>query len=273
MSAKTIERLYQRAILTSLDITEHRRDLPFQVRLDQAVRDLRSAFTTKPYPFQVYYPIEGLELDELPFSFGNVSFRVLSPEDATALIQNLEHQQVRSRKRNDYLSVIDEMMHKGIVGRPMGVTTVMATESEAAKVLAIKELRLTLDVMNFFSDLIPYSNGYFFLPGDRSRTVVTTLITSSNAQHKYSVGGQVVGPLAPLSAKMLGDTEQTRQMGLAAANRVLVERKGAFQERLLSAIQWAGRATVEIRKEESFLLYAIALESLVLVARLKSFST
>ena len=36
------------------------------------------------------------------------------------------------------------------------------------------------------------------------------------------------------------------------------------QNRVLSAIQWAGRAAVEWRAEESFLLRAIALESLIL---------
>jgi hypothetical protein len=37
-----------------------------------------------------------------------------------------------------------------------------------------------------------------------------------------------------------------------------------LQERILASLQWAGRAQVETRREESFLLYAIALESLLL---------
>jgi Apea-like HEPN len=37
-----------------------------------------------------------------------------------------------------------------------------------------------------------------------------------------------------------------------------------IDELYLSAIQWAGRATVEPRREEAFLLFAIALESLIL---------
>ena len=37
-----------------------------------------------------------------------------------------------------------------------------------------------------------------------------------------------------------------------------------LQDRILSALQWAGRAAVEERREEAFLLYAIAIESLLL---------
>ncbi len=264
ISIRAIERLYQRAILVSLDIAEHRTDQPFEARLDQAIQDLRTALRIKPYSFQVYYPVDGLTSDGLPFSFGNVTFCIFSTEEVMALIQNSDRQQAKNRKQNNSHSAVSEMIQGGVSGKPVGVTAVMATEREAAKALAFKELRLTLDVMNFFSDLIPYSNGYFFLPGDRSRTVVTTLVTSSDVQQSYSVGRQVIGPLAPLSAKLLKDTDQTSQVGLTAASSLLVERKGGLQERLLSAIQWAGRATVDSRKEETFLLYAIALESLIL---------
>ena len=37
-----------------------------------------------------------------------------------------------------------------------------------------------------------------------------------------------------------------------------------MEDRILGSLQWAGRAQVEARREEAFLLYAIALESLVL---------
>jgi hypothetical protein len=40
--------------------------------------------------------------------------------------------------------------------------------------------------------------------------------------------------------------------------------RNEIEERIISAMQWAGRATVEDRNEEAFLLYAIALESLIM---------
>jgi hypothetical protein len=39
--------------------------------------------------------------------------------------------------------------------------------------------------------------------------------------------------------------------------------RSELEDRLLSAIQWAGRATVEERREEAFVLFTIALESLL----------
>jgi uncharacterized Ntn-hydrolase superfamily protein len=87
------------------------------------------------------------------------------------------------------------------------------------------------------------------------------LITS---EENKGVGWEVVGPLILMPLKRLDDIEKERSMGISAVSRMLKEKKGGLQEKLLSAIQWAGRATTDNRKEEAFLLYAIALESLIL---------
>lgn len=43
-----------------------------------------------------------------------------------------------------------------------------------------------------------------------------------------------------------------------------LSRRNAFEQRVLTALQWAGRATADERREEAFLLYLISLESLIL---------
>ena len=59
-------------------------------------------------------------------------------------------------------------------------------------------------------------------------------------------------------------------VGLARKFRVLSccqavgSQRNDLEEKIIASIQWAGRATAETRREAAFLLYAIALETMVL---------
>jgi hypothetical protein len=53
--------------------------------------------------------------------------------------------------------------------------------------------------------------------------------------------------------------------GFARISELLLkESPTKLEDRILASVQWAGRAQVEPRREEAFILYAIALESLLL---------
>jgi hypothetical protein len=52
--------------------------------------------------------------------------------------------------------------------------------------------------------------------------------------------------------------------GAHYATRLLTRERNGLEDQILASIQWAGRATVEGRNEEAFLLYAIAPESFFL---------
>jgi hypothetical protein len=252
ISPRAIEKLYQKAIMASLDVNKRRQDQSFANRLDAAIKGLEIGLKAKPHSFTIYYPIGGLAPEELPFLFGNVNFCLLEKEEVNKL---------RGIPEGLQPSPTGQMINEGILGKPIGIVTVMATENGAAKTLALKELRLTLDALNFYSDLPPLSHGFAFLPGDREQSIVTMLIMSDGNKR---VGQEVVGPLIPMPLKRLDEIEKEHGIGILAVSCMLKEKKGGLQEKLLSAIQWAGRATADSRKEEAFLLYAIALESLIL---------
>ena len=74
ISPKAIEMLCQKAILTTLDISEKRRDRSFEQRLEFAIDELHKSLTASPTVFSVYYPVYGLALDGLPTKVGNVLF-------------------------------------------------------------------------------------------------------------------------------------------------------------------------------------------------------
>jgi hypothetical protein len=55
------------------------------------------------------------------------------------------------------------------------------------------------------------------------------------------------------------------QAGLARISEILEKQAPSkFEDGVIKAFQWAGKASVEPRKEEAFLLFAISLESLLL---------
>ena len=57
----------------------------------------------------------------------------------------------------------------------------------------------------------------------------------------------------------------SQSVGFTRASDILAKnRRSPLEERLLSGLQWAGRASVEERREEAFLLFVVSLESLLL---------
>ncbi len=70
-----------------------------------------------------------------------------------------------------------------------------------------------------------------------------------------------VGPIAPFSFS----GPQLHAAGLDRTSEMLKkEAPSEFELRILSALQWAGKASVEPRREEAFLLFSVSLESLLL---------
>lgn len=255
---KAVEKLCQQAILGSLDIRERNDQLSFEERTVNAIKALRKALRAKPVPFEVYLPVCGLDPEGLPVTFGNVAFCMLDDDTISQLPP------VRIRNPKDQLSILD--FARPITESPVGLVEVHAIEAGAAKDRALKDLRLALDALNFYSDMLPNYDGYLFLPGDSKRERTRSLTLKTEGDLHFSIGAQVVGPLMPLRWPLLAQSNQRYNLGLERAGSLLAKKRNGLEDRVLAAIQWAGRASAEKnRKEQAFLLYAIALESLVLI--------
>jgi hypothetical protein len=263
ISPKAVEQLFQKAILTSLDISKRRSDLSFEERVDNAIRDLKMQLKRDPVEYQVFYPILGLSEEGLPIRVGKVDICVFGDEQYSMFREIIQAARINDEERQHWIEDLDEASG-GLFGKPIGVVGVLALDEEAAYSLALKELRLTLDVINFYSDLIPYSDGLAFLPGDIEPLRVVDLILRPDDKPGYHIQGKSVGPLSPLSIQQLLKSDKDHSLGFEAISDKLARERGKLDDRLLAAVQWSGRATVEKRAEEAFLLYAIALESIIL---------
>ncbi len=226
---------------------------------------------TKDPPLEVIYPVRGLASEGLPLTVGNVEFLVF--DDAhIARFRALPDRQGRSPEQTELaLASIEAMVEQPHADKTVARVHVPASDAKAAISLGKSELRKTVDVINFYSDLIPYSSGHVYLPGDVERTVESIPVTDGKDKPSYYLAMRMVGPLGQLSFKRLMERDQEVGLGFMRASALLALRsKEKLHKGILSAIQWAGRATVETRKEEAFLLYAIALESLILIEGDKS---
>lgn len=265
ISPKAIETLYQKTILTALDIHEKRRDKSFEQRLKVAIDELQNSLTTKPTIFNVYYPVFGLALDGLPIQVGNVLFCKFDDVHLDKFLKFLNEYEGDESEKARRMSFADTIKKSEIFGKPAGLIEVKAFDNVAAKTLALKELALTVDVINFFSDIIPYQKGHIYLPGNNERLTINVPIISKGEKPNFTFGWEVAGPLMPFSFPQLLGNDKKRSWGFSKIASLLSKKRNGLEDKIISAIQWAGKATVEGKKEEAFLLYAISLESLILL--------
>lgn len=262
-SRKNVERLMQEAIFKALDIKRKRSKEPFEQRLKNAIKELRAALATEPKRWMVHMPIGGLALDSPPQRFGKVEFYIASESRIEKLKQSIAVVDSRSGtlERKQVAKSCSSQMIDLLRNSPMASVEVRAGDPRAALSLARRELCLTMDAINFYS-------GILFPPGFcmqqypvgevqpvKELSVVVGLDTPS-----YNFFYNTVGPLGGISFSEI-DPETAKKLGFCRVSEILAkDNRSEVEERILAALQWAGRATVDKRPEEAFLHYAIALE-------------
>jgi hypothetical protein len=265
ISPKMIESLCQKAILTTIDIHEKRRDESFAKRLNVSMGEMQKSLTAELTTFSVYYPVYGLSVDQLPMQVGKVKFCKFEGDHLERFMAFFTGYEGDENEKASRMSFADSVKHSEIVGKTVGLIDVQALDSTAAKMLALKELNLTVDVINFFSDLFPYHHGYIYLPGESERCTVNVPIIANREKPNYIFGWEVVGPALAFSFKNLLESDVKMQWGFDRLSHLLAKNRNILEDKIISAFQWAGKATVENKKEKAFLLYAISLESLILL--------
>jgi hypothetical protein len=240
----------------------------FQGRLDAAIAELRKRLTAPPLHWEVHMPVLGLDPAGLPARIAGVRFRT-----ATTSV-------VRSWKRRSFSIIngmtdppetraaVKEMMadqfESDFRGRTFASLSVDAIDQIAAMMGARRLLRTTLDAINFYSDLLypPGVRAFVYPLGERESVGVRPLVFQQDKQ--FSMPGAREGPLKKFVLRDL-HSKRARDFGASSIFQWLGSgTRTAFQQRVVTAFGWAGRATADDPREEAFLLYLISLESLIL---------
>ena len=261
LSESAIDSVLRTAVFEVVDIPK-RRDQNLSVRLDQALEILRTFLASPSEEYECWIEVGGLDVSSLSACFGGVRFVVFDEDQIQNLKKTIHTKHVIGQ--SEKLMFIDDLLADSLLGRPTAVSKVNARDAKAALSLAERKVRSIIECLNFFSDAIPGDHGSLFLPTNQeSPSGVERLAVSDSGSmyHDYS-DDRPVGVFSIAEVR-----ENAEEMAPCAFDRVeslLEKSRNDVDELLLTAVRWAGRATVATTREEAFLLFAIALECLVL---------
>ncbi len=264
ISRKKIEDIFQNTILFCLDINKKRPEQTLRERITQAVEYLKKELFQKDKKFIVYYQVLGLLPDGLPIKIGNVNFDCFTDLYKKPFIDAFHSSTIEDGNVKEFYS--DYINTSQINNKIVAYTEVHAVDKEAAKKLALKETRFIVNIVNFIKDFIPYNSGFIFFPGECEKGKINIPVIEKGEKPRYSFGSYSVGPVGNFSFGELKKIDDEKNFGFQRLNSLLLDKmKNKLTERLLSAMNWAGKANVEENRELAFLFYAISLETLLLI--------
>jgi hypothetical protein len=272
ISAKHLEAAFRRAVFVVADLPKTRSPDP-KLRCEEGIRILENTLSSPLQRFRVIVPVKGLDKEGLPAAVGAVTFNVFGEDQIKDFRDAAIHW---SSTEEEKLEQIEILSHVGPINdlkdQVVASVEVLARDWKAAETRAVEQVRLTLDVMNFFGDLDPYNHAHLGLPGEfiTAKVYLPQLRQEDGHWVQYSYNRETVGSLGQLSVTDLKDRDSKAATGFAYADQLLRNRRGKLKKRLVAALRWAGRASVisgkgvVARNKEAFLLYAIALEAFLL---------
>jgi hypothetical protein len=275
MSRDAVERLLRRTILRTLrpkKAIESDTRAKFAGRLSRELRVMRTTLGALPLEWHIVVQVQGLGPHGLPFKFGGVEFEAGSQEVgqrvATRIIEFKPKRRTkqatvaaenatRVRDRNELTNALSE--------RSVAFVKVLAVDDKAAKHLGVQRLQRSLDALNFFAP---------FLQERRTRAYRTYLAPEGARTHLVWAAYPNVGETFHWSERWPGsnptvfgfdrESDGAKEIGLTRASAIFAaDVRSDLEERIVNSLAWAGRARVEPRRDQAFLLNVIALEALL----------
>jgi Apea-like HEPN len=259
LSRRSVERFLQGALFESLDLRS-RSTRSFDERLRKAVDQLLVLLQAPSDKFMCWVPVEGLKLDQAGAHFGSVRFVKFGRHQLRQLTRRRPTPGGRSVPWKQSLKSLRD---KRLWGAVCAAVEVQARDTDSAEVLALRRTRQVTAMVNVFTDLVPYNHGWIYLRGEATRSQQIVPIQKANGD--FTASHTTLEPFAEMSWKALRAAKSIGRP-FSTLNRLAQSTDNADNcaNILLSAAQWAGAATVERRREQSFLLFAIALETMML---------
>jgi hypothetical protein len=258
VSRSAVEDATQITILKALDATGKDAERDFPRRLTREIEELRKSLKRAPDVYVVHLEVRGLDARGLPRQMGNAKFYVVDETNVPG-----EASDEATETQGKGASALRDRLIASIKTKTYASIEVEAFDMEAAVILAERELRMTIDVLNYFGDLLSHEDTRVFLPGDAAPSGHLAIIENKNdsQKSKYSLSGR--GRIVPFSFSSVNDPRAVGALDKASS---LLQKcnRNRWDSRILAALQWAGRASVEERKEEALLLFCISLEALLL---------
>ena len=261
LSKSAIDSALRTAVFQVVDIPKCRDQNP-SVRLEQSLDQLGTFLSRPPEKYECWIEVGGFDLASLPASFGGIRFAVFREDQIQDLKKIVHTKHVVGQ--SDKIVFIDEQLATSLTGRPMAVLKVNARDAKAALSLAERRIRATVECLNFLSDTIPGHHGSLFLPTTHEAPSGVVRLAAADSGAMYTDYSDDTPRGAFSIRKVRENAEGMVSCPFDRVDSLLASNRNEVEELLLTGVRWAGRATVATTAEESFLLFAIALECLVL---------
>jgi hypothetical protein len=261
-----IEDAVQIAIMKALDPYKQDPEPDFSKRIQREIEELRAALRRTADVYTVQLEVCGLDPRDLPRTMGNVRFYVADENSFPGLppLPPEEQNSETIKIRRENARLLRERVAASVTGKTYAAVEVEALDPKAARELGEKELQITLDVLNFFAELFSHKGAQVFLPGDFAASRHVAILSKKTEPRKNNYFFSHRRALLPFAFPPR-NSASPEAAAFEKASSLLRERHGnKWNAKILSALRWAGRASVEERKEEALLLFCICLEALLL---------
>ncbi|MBK9260241.1 MAG: hypothetical protein IPM54_10440 [Polyangiaceae bacterium] len=262
-----IKDVVQEAILVARENADREMDKEQRRR---AIAHIETVLDKPFIEWEVYFSIIGINEDCLPIDVGRTSFHP-PPDSLSAKLVFADDapcdlpESVRASCRQGAREEIDDEFGNS----PWACVKVMAFEGDdsAAATAGLEEIRLTLDVVNFYADLWRPINyrARAALKCEPDPTILA-YIARPVGKEVFSPATDNVGPIDDVWLYP-ADAEAAKEYAFDRVAEILKKddtNRTEIDHRLLAALRWAGRATIARRRDEAFLLFMMALEALVM---------
>lgn len=260
LSESAIDNVLETAVFESVNIPENGEE-DSSTLVNKALDKLKEFLARPPEEYELWIEISGLDADSLPDCFGEIRFVVFDADQRDYIkTKNAENQQGKTADTEYFFPKFSS-------DNPVtAVVKVKARDRKAAEELAERKLRTTLECLNFFQNLT--SNKCQSLSiGPKQPDSSTKLITScpDGRMHMSKIADYRPSVLFSIK-KLRSDADGMISAVLDRVENLLREdiAKNSVKKLLLTSVCLAGKASVEKVREKSFLMFMIALESLVL---------
>lgn len=216
--------------------------------------------------YRCFIAVQGLDHTSLPLEFGGVEFTVFDNEQVQQFRDAISRHLVDEAEKERRLRMFEkELQEDDMYEQACAVITVKSTDYKSAKVEATRRVRLLLDIINYFSCIVPYHpNAWVGLLGDFKTARRTLPIINLEDNASLHLGHTREGSLMKLDFSRIYAEEEKNNHSFQYIDNLLTKANASKTEkRLLFALRWTGRAAIEIRPEDQFLAYFIALDAAV----------
>jgi hypothetical protein len=247
ISKKGAEALLHKAISSAVLIEGKSVRLhDFEKALVDSIAELKKGLQEPPSDWSYLIRVTGFDPKCLPETVGRVRFSLMNDSELSAFEKDIRHETIR------------ELIRKRYIGEIGARVTPKAVDDEAALELALREVRKTLDVINFFANSSYPPIFGVHLPWEGHGTQEQFVgIQSGKGMVAH---GRLQGAAVKVDLRQFNQTDAFTRATELLAKELL----NPFEKRLVSALQWAGRASFQDRIDQAFLFYAISLENLLL---------